>query len=302
MSNTLNVVVTGGSSGIGRSIVAKFAAAGHRVYTSFNSNRDGIESLKKQYPKLIEYSFLDQGELSSIADFGNNVHEWLTQDSINGRKIDVLINNAALGSATVKFYVQAKLAKQGTPSFAKTDATSSTAQAFILQAMEDEALMKVNALGPLWMTELLLPMMRQPSKATGNRNYSTILFVGSVGGGVGVFPEYRASDLMSKAAVTYLSKHLAAENIRSNIDVLCLAPGATLTEMFQRSTLDHVADQHMFTSQMPKQRLLDPDELAEAIYHLSTDRWARMFHGGVLDASLGLGVRPGVQTENNARN
>jgi len=285
----LNVIVTGGSSGIGRSIVTRFAEEGHRVLGTFFSSREAAEEIKKQY-STVDFCLLDQGDLDSIENFTQYCSSWLKGD--NAGLIDVLINNAALGSATVVAYVQTKNQGQWERMSTRRKKT-----------LEDEALMKVNALGPMWLTESLMSMMRGPSscgdqsKDSIGRNYSTILFIGSVGGSTSVFPEYRSADLMSKAAVTYLSKHIAAERIHSNLDVLCLAPGATNTEMFRKSTLEKCSDPTSFMNQMPKQRLLDPEELAEATYVLCTSPFGRIFHGGVLDASLGLGTRPGLQTE-----
>ena len=48
-------------------------------------------------------------------------------------------------------------------------------------AMYDEALMRVNSLGPLWVTTVLLPAL---TKAPGpDTRGSVVLFIGSVGGG-----------------------------------------------------------------------------------------------------------------------
>eukprot|EP01117_Protostelium_nocturnum_P002865 TRINITY_DN13789_c0_g1_i3.p1 TRINITY_DN13789_c0_g1~~TRINITY_DN13789_c0_g1_i3.p1 ORF type:complete len:368 (-),score=101.65 TRINITY_DN13789_c0_g1_i3:156-1259(-) len=340
----LNVVVIGGSSGIGAAIVERFAEAGHKVLTTFFSNGMGITEIKKKHPQLIDFCFLDQGELESIEQFAIYASEWLKGISLERKKerrkednsfennqsndkemnieenddegehmeekVDVLINNAALGSATVIKYVDRKLSRNN----------SIPLTPLRRRAMEDEALLRVNSLGPLWITDALAEMMRGPhyvdptlspdfdhsmrpahsfdrTKGDLHRDYSTIIFMGSVGGSTAVFPEYRASDLMSKAAVTYLSKHLAAEHAQSHIDVICLSPGATLTDMFRKSTLESCSDPQLFMSLMPKQRLIEPSEIAEAAFVLSTEKWARIFHGGVLDASLGLGVRPGLQTE-----
>jgi len=292
----LNIVVTGGSSGIGRSIVTRFASEGHNVLGTYFSNKTASEEITQHY-KNVDFCALDQGCMDSVEEFTKYTQSWLKHTDPQDGLIDVLINNAALGSATVVPYVQTKLEEKGA-----WERLSNKRR----KALEDEALMKVNALGPLWITEACVPMMRGPDSNgdqffPGERyhrqSYSTVLFVGSVGGSVGVFPEYRASDLMSKCAVSYLSKHLAAEHIHSNIDVLCLAPGATNTEMFRKSTLEKCSNPPGFMNQMPKQRLLSTEEVADAVYFLCTAKCARIFHGGVLDASLGLGVRPGIQTE-----
>jgi len=298
---SLNVVIIGGSSGIGRSMVECFAKHGHFVYATYYSNENAAAELKEKFSN-VECCFLDQGDLDSVENFSENIKKWLgtldDQDLKDGQKVDILVNNAALGSATVVKYVQSK--SSGLELWTKMSR-------FRQQALEDDALMKVNALGPLWVTDVVLPFLRKPnpreiprngaSYLNPQRNYSTIVFMGSVGGSVAVFPEYRASDLMSKSAVTYLSKHLAAKYTHSHIDVFCLAPGATNTDMFRQSTLEHVIDPNGFLQQMPKGRLLEPEEVAESVYALTTESWGRIFHGGVLDASLGLGVRPGLQTE-----
>ena len=255
--------------------------------STFYSNSQSAHELKKQFPN-VEFFHLDQGEITSIESFTTFAKEWLLR--INAVKIDILINNAALGSATVIPYIHSKLNNAQVYWQSLSPARK--------RALEDEALMKVNALGPLWLTEGLLPLMKRIDKDS-SRDYGTIAFFGSVGGSVGVFPEYRASDQMSKSAVSYLSKHLAAENVYTNIDVFCISPGATWTEMFKKSTVDTCSDPNAFVSQMPKSRLIEPSEIADAVYTFTMSKWARVFHGAVIDASLGLGVRPGLQTENS---
>jgi len=284
------VLVTGGSSGIGKAIAERFAASGHRVLATYLQNEATLTALQAAHPRM-NSCHLDQGDQDSIETFTNTVREWLAAgaESGAGGRLHVLVNNAALGSTTVVQYVNRQLQGRACAPARR-------------RALEDEALMRVNALGPVWITEAMLPFLegnqRPPSSTPSQRrSHSTVVFMGSVGGSIGVFPEYRVTDLMSKAAVAYLSKHLAAEQINSCVDVLCISPGATNTEMFQRSTLHSLADPAAFVRQMPKQRLLEPEEIAGAVYALSTERWARAFHGGVLDASLGLGVRPGMQTE-----
>jgi NAD(P)-dependent dehydrogenase (short-subunit alcohol dehydrogenase family) len=179
------------------------------------------------------------------------------------------------------------------------DSTVSTLQ----HAAEDDALIRVNALGPLWVTHALMPLVRGGSSGAGSddRGYGSIIFIGSVGGGSSaVFPEYRPADLMGKAAMTYLTKHLAAQHCRDvEVDVMCVSPGATETDMFRASTLSKMApgDAAQFVDGMPKRRLIQPHDIARTVMWLASEPAARVFHGAVLDASMGLAVRPGLQTE-----
>ena len=51
-----------------------------------------------------------------------------------------------------------------------------------------------------------------------------------------------------------------------------------------------------FVARLPKQRLIEPQEIAKLIAFLLTPH-SRVLHGAVLDASMGLGGRPGLMTE-----
>lgn len=301
-ANSLNVIVTGGSSGIGAAIVEVFAKAGHRVLFTYFTGLDRATQLQARFPN-VSHTFLDQGDMNSIATFSATVSQWS-----NSRGVDVLINNAALGSATVINYADEL---PSTPKAQKAAASSANATAngalsrakskstldVLQRAARDEALMRVNSLGPLWITDALSDEINLAAYRT-SESKATILFLGSVGGGShAVFPEYCAADAMSKAATTYLSKHLAAKYVQEPIDVMCLSPGATETDMFRQSTLSKVSDPQRFIESMPKRKLIDPNDIATSVLWLTTQCPKGLFHGANLDASMGLAVRPGLQTE-----
>jgi NAD(P)-dependent dehydrogenase (short-subunit alcohol dehydrogenase family) len=107
------------------------------------------------------------------------------------------------------------------------------------------------------------------------------------------------ADLMSKAAITYAAKHLAAQNVKDHggQTVVCIAPGATMTDMFRTSTLSVHPEPLRLIASFPKKRLIDPTEIAQLCYFVATSPAGRVLHGSVIDASLGLGVRSGLQTE-----
>lgn len=301
VASPLNVVVTGGSTGIGKSMVECFAAAGHRVLFTYLSSVAEADALEARW-KGTTKARLDQGNVVSVARFAAIVANWAKEDGVH-----VLVNNAALGSATVQRYVDGVGGNSAADGFLKGMEManggekglelSESVMGMVRRAAHDEALMRVNALGPLWVTDALMDSIKMAASGQG-RGRSSIIFIGSVGGGsASVFPEYCAADLMSKAAMSYLSKHLAAQHVRDSIDVCCVAPGATETEMFRRSTLSKVADVDAFVDSMPKRRLIQPAEVAATVFWLATQSPAGIFHGAVLDASMGLAVRPGLQTE-----
>jgi NAD(P)-dependent dehydrogenase (short-subunit alcohol dehydrogenase family) len=252
-----NVLITGGSSGIGSAAVRRFAKAGYRVWFTYHTGeeraRSLVQSLREERVKVEAFK-LEVGELDS--------HERLL-DALPG-PVDVLINNASPGSKTVERYFPES------------------------RQAQDLAFMRVSALGPLWLTESLLPGMLE-------REYGRIIFVASVGGAINVFPQFRVAEAMAKAALAYLTRQLAAEMVHSPVNVFAVCPGAVDTPMFQTSTLNRMDDveRKRYVSRLPKGRLIEPEEIAEMLWWLSTDA-GEVMHGAVIDASLGLGVHPSL--------
>lgn len=249
-----HVLVTGGSSGIGRALVRAFAAAGAEVSFTYHRGRDRADALIAELPGLPVRAFaFEQGVQAS--------HEALL--AALPRDVEVLVNNAGLGSATVRAVAE-------TPE------------------EQDLALMRVNAVGPLWLARAVLPAMR----AAG---WGKLIQIASVGGGIAAFPGFHPADGMSKAALAFLTRLLAAELVHEPVEVFALCPGATDTAMFAASTLDGMAPaaRAAFEASLPKGRMIAPEEIAALALHLCGDP-ARILHGAVIDASAGLGVRPGV--------
>jgi NAD(P)-dependent dehydrogenase (short-subunit alcohol dehydrogenase family) len=247
------VLITGGSSGIGQAMVGEFARAGYITWFTYHTGKHRAESLIAELGIDDIRSFhLDLGKRESHMNLMKNLPG----------PVDVLVNNAGLGSKTVE-KVSTDLHEQ------------------------DRALMIVNSVGALWLVRDLLPSMEA-------RGFGKIILVSSVGGGITQFPGFHPADGMSKAALAYLGKHLQAEYARAPIDVFTICPGATETPMFEASTLGHLdpeARENLIAA-LPGRRLIDPAEIAKLAVWLCADE-ARVLRGAVLDASLGLGVRPG---------
>jgi NAD(P)-dependent dehydrogenase (short-subunit alcohol dehydrogenase family) len=251
------VLVTGGSSGIGRAMVERFARAGYRVWFTYRSGRERADALVKSLPGADVRAFaFDQGDWDAQQRF---------LAELPG-PVDVLVNNAGLGSKTVEAYADER-------------------------HLQDAALMQVNAVGLLWLTDALLPGMRE-------RGYGKVVNVSSVGGGITQFPRFRLADGMSKAAVAFLTRQLAAETAHEPIDVFAICPGAVETSMFEASTLRGMSPEERaaFEARLPKGRLIQPEEIADLALFLLRDE-ARVLHGAVLDASMGLGVHPALITK-----
>ena len=257
-----NVLVTGGSAGIGRACVERFAReTGWNVWFTYHRGAARAEELVSRLGKRP-----DGGEVRA---FPLSQGDWESHQSLLARlpgPVDVLVNNAAVGSKTVE---------QHAPGPAHTKAA---------------AFFRINAVGPLWLIEQLLPGMLE-------RGRGKIVNIASVGGGVGQFPGFHRADGMSKAALAYLTRHLAAELVHSPVHVFALCPGAVDTGMFEASTLRALSPEGRaaFTARLPQGRLIEPEEIAELVWFLAGEHSAPL-HGAVLDASMGLGVHPGLLT------
>ncbi|MCC5933117.1 MAG: SDR family oxidoreductase [Candidatus Cyclonatronum sp.] len=253
-----NVLVTGGSSGIGAETVKVFYNEGHRVYFTYRSGQKAAQEL------MVELC----GNASG--DDRISAHAWdaASRDSLEHlcEEIqivpDILINNAAVGSATVK-----KLSDD--------------------PYEQDYYMMVVNAVSPLWMVRKFLPVMKERG--------GKIINVSSVGGGITQFPNFTTADGMSKAAVAFMTRQLAAELTHHPVDVFAVCPGAVETPMFGASTLDHLDDagRERLIKRLPAGRLIQSAEVAEIIRYLCSPQ-AEIMRGAVVDASLGLGSNPGL--------
>lgn len=258
------VFVTGGLGGIGSECVKAFLAHGCKVaftYAEGHEPEERAQNLVASNPTMLSAHPLDLRSASSIRQsMQGAMNRW-------GR-IDILLHVAAVGTATVRAYAEDV-------------------------AEQDSAMFAINADGALKVCQTFLELMKdhlqEPLK---------IINVSSVGGGVQVFPGFRLSDGMSKAAVAFLTRQLAAELVHTKVDVFAVCPGATNTGMFQASTLNPMSpeERQSFIESLPKHRLIEPSEIASILLFLASS-YSTPLHGAVIDASMGLGVRPGMITE-----
>jgi len=258
------ILVTGGTQGIGEATVNRLAKNGYEVHITYRSSSQKADDLCAKYPGKVFAYKLDQGDAEAIKNAAFlNEHAW-----------DGVVFNAALGSGTVLNY-----------------ASDSDEFGFA----KDDAMIRVNAMGPLFIYKMIRENLLKSDKTV------KLVFMSSVGGGVSAFPYFTLSDGMSKCAVSFLAKQLAAENTHTKIDVFSICPGATETPMFTASTLSKLSpkERKEFDAAQAKQRLIQPEEIAywiEQLLHAEST----VFHGANLDASMGLGIRPGIMTEDGS--
>jgi NAD(P)-dependent dehydrogenase (short-subunit alcohol dehydrogenase family) len=256
-------LVTGGNSGIGKACVERLHDYGASVVLTV------VEGVEDENAALAGFAGRERVAVHPLdLRKPESIRACIKGASSRHGRIDILVNNAAVGTATVARF---------------SDELDG----------QDSAMFTINADGTLKMCQAYLASCGEEKSCRRK-----IINISSVGGGITAFPGFRLSDGMSKAAVAFLSRQLAAEHVHSMVDIFAVCPGATNTPMFQASTLNKmsVAEREAFTNSLPKNRLIEPEEIAAIVHFLATDLSTPM-HGVIIDASMGLGVRPGLITE-----
>jgi NAD(P)-dependent dehydrogenase (short-subunit alcohol dehydrogenase family) len=227
-------VVTGAASGIGRSVAERFAQAGASVAMMDRNESQGraVSAQIRATGKACEFF---------AADVSNDADVARTMEAIAARfhAIDHVVNNA--GIVLVKGVEECSTA-------------------------EWDEVFDVNVKSIFLMTKYSLPFLRKSHGAS-------IVNVSSVSGMVAQkgTPAYVAS----KGAVLMLSKALALDLAGAGIRVNCVCPGITDTPLFHghvQSTSDPARTLMQRTRRVPMARMLSPNEIADAILYLASDR------------------------------
>lgn len=190
-------VVSGGTKGIGRAVIERFAAEGHDIFTCARNKTD-LEELKvkieKEYGVSLYFAVADLSERESQADFANDIL------ALN-RPIEVLVNNAG--------YFEPGL---------------------ITEEREGalEKMMDTNVFSAYHVTRALVPRM----KTSGSGHIFSICSVASLF----AYPN-GGSYSISKFALLGFSKVLREELKKFGIRVTAVIAGATYTASWEMSDL-----------------------------------------------------------------
>jgi 3-oxoacyl-[acyl-carrier protein] reductase len=187
-----NVMVTGGSRGIGLAIVTRLAAAGYGVIAVARRESDELAAAMKGAADagqgVIYFNACDLSEIDTIADFVRSTREKF--GSLYG-----LVNNAGI-------------------SFEGLLATTHNSQI--------EQLVRVNVLSPIVLTKYVVRHMMADG---GGRVVNIGSIIGSTGyNGLAVYGA-------TKAAANGFTRSLAREVGRAGITVNAIAPGFIETEL-----------------------------------------------------------------------
>lgn len=194
------VLITGSSSGIGRTTAIRFAKEGAKTVVNYRENKEGGEEVVEEIEKIGAESLLIQADVSKPEDVERMFDEVIKKFGT----VDILINNAAIPNDQVPY----------------------------LEASYDDIVSLVN-------TDLVAPMVvaQHAIKYMQKQGYGKILNTSSIRGAEhgGRSVVYAAS----KAGLNSFTKTLA-KMIAPNIQVNAVAPGFVKTRNYDKMTQEQI--------------------------------------------------------------
>lgn len=237
----MNILITGGSRGIGAACVRAFCAQGHRVVFFYCNSEAVAQQLASE-----------TGAYAVRADVSDAAHVAAAVEEATQRlgNLDVLVNNA--GISQIKLF---------------TDLTD----------LDWKRMLDTNLSGAFYVT-------RAVAKGMIAQQSGRIINIGSMWGKVGASCEVHYS--AAKAGLRGMTMALAKELGPSNITVNCVEPGVIETDM--NAVLDTQTRQ-MLCDETPLCRMGRPEEVADAVLFLASDR-AAFITGQILGVDGGFAV------------
>lgn len=248
----LKAVVTGGSDGIGFAIASAFAAEGADLWLIARNEEKlaaAAETLKAQgvNVNLTAADLTDPTTVNQVAE--EIARTW--------DRLDVLVNNAGMARFT---------------EFADVSAEEMHAQ------------VQLNLLTPYWLTQQLLPLLKE---AQGN-----VINITSTSAHRLIPGRPASVYAMTKGGLNSLTKALALELGPQGIRVNAIAPGTVETPLTQEMIANFSAERKATYDQFVQQsfalgRLGEPSDVAHLAVHLATSE-AKWITGSIFIVDGGL--------------
>lgn len=225
-----NVLITGGTRGIGEAISREFAKKGYNLIINYVNSKEKAVKLKNELEEKYNIDVLTiQADLADEKEIKNMVDIALNKFG----KIDVLVNNAGI-----------------TNNYNFIDITK---EAY-------ERVISTNLMSFLHMSHLVLPYMVNHSD---KEHQCSIVNTSSVGGMTGVINQ--ADYCAAKSGVIGLSRALALEFAKRGIRVNVIAPGMIMTDMLRGVNQDEL---RALASTIPEGYIGDVSDIAGALEYI----------------------------------
>lgn len=223
--------ITGGTAGIGRAIATLFANEGAHVAIFGTNKEKATAAIKEILEKRKDPDQKVEAFLVDVSEY-DKVAETFSHAQEKMGSVDILVNNAGI-----------------------------TRDALFLRMSEEEwdRVMAVNLKSQFNTTKAVLRSMLK-SKSGKIINISSVIgLTGNAG---------QANYAASKAGIIGLTKSLAKEVARKNINVNCIAPGFVETDMTQNLSEPVKA---AIMEKIPMHRIGTPLEIAKVALFLASD-------------------------------
>lgn len=192
-------LITGCSSSLGQKIAVKFGLLGYKIIGTYNSNYKAIDNLKTEFKnKNIDFNFYNVNFLDD-----NSLSDFVKKILLIYKKIDILINNAALSL--------------------DDDLGSKTMEDFM-------NIYKVNVVAPFFLIKSFADIL----------NGGVIINISSTDG-INTFSKYNIDYSASKAALINLTKSLSL--ILDSIKIYAICPNWIDTESVRLMNTEYLKEE-----------------------------------------------------------
>ncbi len=236
-------IITGAAQGIGKAIATTFAKEGARPILFDVNAKKGLAAVQ-EINDLGYFATFIQCDVSSKKDIERAVEQAVAQCG----DIDILVNNAGILHSTE-----------------------------IEDITEEEwnKILSVNLSGVFFMCQQVIPTMKK-------NNRGSIINLSSLAGRMGGLKNGLAYSA-TKSGVIGLTYGLATRLAKFNINVNCVAPGPTETDILLTFTEEKRKD---LAQSIPLQRFGTPEDIANTVAFLASKR-SSFATGAVLDVNGG---------------
>jgi len=237
-------IVTGGATGIGRAISLKLASLGATVIVNYNSSSKEAENLVTEIKALGKDAYYVQANVANFSEAEKLIN--FAVEKFN--RLDILVNNAGV-----------------------------TADTLILRMKEEEfdRVINVNLKGT-WNCS------KHAAKVMAKQRDGKIVNIASVVGLIGNIGQTNYA--ASKAGIIGLTKSLARELAKRNVNCNVVAPGFIETKM-TKVLPEEIKQEYL--KNIPLERLGKPEDIANLVAFLVSDL-ASYITGQVINCDGGL--------------
>lgn len=260
-------VVTGGGSGIGRSIALRFAAEGARLVVA-DINRDGAAAVAEE---IVARGGQALAVTTDVAQ-SRQVDELFRQTLARFQTVHVLVNNAGIGEVNPTLQERMRERMAAMMAGGQRDSLGVTRD---LSDDEWRRMVEIHLFGNFYCTRAALRTM-EPQRAGSIINMASVAGLGGIPGA----PHYGAA----KAGIIGLTKSVAHEVGGAGIRVNAVAPGLIDTPM--TAEIPPTAKQ-MLLFRVPLGREGTPEDVAGVALFLASDDSAYVT-GQVISPNGGL--------------